>query len=346
MRRITVLLTTLVATSALMACGTETDVPPTETDPIEQLSNLGSYNLEADDGDVDDGDEAEAAAALDDAFPEDNDAAREAAPELADAADARVHRVRLVWGQLRGNPDAEDIIDWSGTISVDHGAVAVARTVRFEDADGIVRPRPDAQTLGITSHTRPHHDGLVLLIADRAAGGANALHIDLGPASFDIPLDTLADTREVRRIDDAGNRVALEAVLVRDGEPEAPDCAQGFLQGRWRQTGEHRGRFAGRWTEADGESNGYIAGIYGTRENGDHVMLGKYFGPNGAFRGRIRGTYTPGGNGEGHFEAHWMGRDGENRGALRGAYISGERAGTGFFRGSWANAACRAEADE
>lgn len=83
--------------------------------------------------------------------------------------------VKVLWGQLRANPNASSVIDWTGGLFGDGVDVRLHRVIRFEGRDEIIRPtdRRDRGSVQWISHTRPHHDGVLVELLPRAdASGA------------------------------------------------------------------------------------------------------------------------------------------------------------------------------
>lgn len=340
MRRTLTLLTLFVAVGCQPEDPAVVDVTPTGAEDSVEHFSAEQFNLDADGAEaVDDGDEADLAAVLGEDFPADPAAEPDdagALPASAGARGADVYLLRVVWGQLRGDLSVEPITDWSGGVRAEGAAVQILRTLRFDARDHIVRPRPGPAAFAFVSHTRPHHDGLLLRVV-APAGGEGAVTLHLGEHQRSYRLADLAELTELHRV--GHNQVLVQAMQVRSSE--APDdCAEGFLTGRWRKTGARGGKFAGRWVSGEGETHGFLFGIYGQRANGDRVFVGKYVGPRGGFRGRVVGTYTPTEDGAGELRGRWLSRQGTDGGLIGGAYHAGEGAGRGFLRGRWQSAAC------
>ncbi len=86
--------------------------------------------------------------------------------------------VKVMWGQLRPNRGASTTVDWSGGLFGEGVDVRLHRVIKFEGRDEIV-PTRDRGSVQWVSHTRPHHDGvLVQLVARNDANGGCA---DRGP---------------------------------------------------------------------------------------------------------------------------------------------------------------------
>ncbi len=245
-----------------------------------------------------------------------------------------VHTV-LRWGQIPFDPQADEVVDWSGTLSVNRGAILVRRAVAFEEAtgDGLeVRESPRALTFRST--TRPASDGLRLTIVDPTPNAVDPLVLDYSTTEgsvYSVELGDLVAAPQTFDVDNAGNRIVAVAI-ARSEE----DCASGTLGGRWHRVARDRGRLLGQVRDADGELSGHLRGVYGQRANGNRVFFGKYINQDGEFRGIFAGRYQAG-----HFGGLWMTRAGEV-GALGGRYretIAGPEVG-GHFLGRWAERRC------
>src|SRR5262249_16926562 len=57
-------------------------------------------------------------------------------PQDSIPPDSTAFMVRIAWGQLENNPSATIVTDWSGSISVDQGALFVVRLLGFELLQG------------------------------------------------------------------------------------------------------------------------------------------------------------------------------------------------------------------
>ncbi len=271
---------------------------------------------------------------------EEEDAADDAVgddPGVADMEEdpvSQVYYLRLLWGQLDWNPELEEITTWSGTISVDRGAIVVLRRIKFEHVtDWVVFPRENPQVVDLYSLTRPHFDGLLLKIIDDDpdADTENNLVIDMGPGQITLPVAELDGYAEIYDVDDLGNQMSLRS-------PEILDCPNGFLAGIWVQRHGHpRGIYRGVFTSYEGGVRGCVRGHWGINEAGERVFRGKYIGLGGEFRGLMNGTWLPdpdGMGGYGSFEGRWVSASGEVEGILGGHYRRGFRRG-GFFSGRW-----------
>ncbi|MFQ5599019.1 MAG: hypothetical protein ACE5G2_00540 [Candidatus Krumholzibacteriia bacterium] len=244
--------------------------------------------------------------------------------------------LRILWGQLEGNPEAEDVIDWSGSISVSSGAVAVLRTIAFERPTDHLLPRENRQVVGFRSITRPHFDGLLLVIKDDSDAAAT-LTFDTGPYAGSWTLSELREINEVIAVDDLGNEVSLTGMPLRND----PACPSGFVRGHWMVREGERGFFRGLWIAEYGRPVGHIRGHFGVNDEGMRVWFGKIIGRGGRIIGLARGTFEPSEDPEhpgGTFRGHWAARPGERAGVVGGHYVpvrEGERGAVGFFQGRW-----------
>ncbi len=259
---------------------------------------------------------------------------------MENEAGARVYYLRLLWGQLRGNPDIDEVTDWGGSISVDRGGIVVLRRIKFENlTDWVVFPREDEKVVDLYSVTRPHYDGLLLKVIDPTPDDAteNALTIDMGPAQISMPVADLDGYENVVEVDELGNQMSFRS-------PQILDCPNGFLHGIWvkRQQSE-RGIFRGVYTSYGGGIIGHVRGHWGFNDEGERVLKGKYIDRDGGFIGLMRGTWTPDENaprpGIGSFEGVWFDENEEPGGTFGGHYRRGFRRG-GFFGGRWVSEEC------
>jgi len=248
---------------------------------------------------------------------------------------AEVVNAVLRWGQIPFDPDATEIVDWSGTIRVSRGAVLIRRSVGFErDSGDRIEARDSRRELSFRSRTRPASDGLRLTIIDPTPNADAPLVLDYSNADgsvYSVTLSDLVDAPQSFDVDDAGNRIVAVAI-----SRSRDECDSGTLGGRWHRVARDRGRLLGQVRNADGELIGHMRGVYGQRDNGNRVVFGKYINLDGQFRGVFAGRYFAG-----DFRALWMTRSGEV-GALGGKYretIAGPEVG-GHFLGRWAEHRC------
>jgi hypothetical protein len=256
------------------------------------------------------------------------------------APDAALYHAAVLWGQMPADVESDVGVDWSGTLSINRGALIIRRVVAFEDETDEVQPRTDRRTIAFRSVTRPHADGLRLTIVDPQPESADPLVLTYTPddgAPYSVEVGALLDGPQSHVVDDLGNR--LVAVAMRE---VADVCQNGFLRGRWHRVRDGRGRFLGVVSDADGEPVGHVRGVYGRRRAGEAVFFGKFIDRTGRFRGLLGGTY-----GEGHFAGRWIDRGDPDRGVLAGEYRENERAAGvgGHFLGRWAETACNIRLD-
>ncbi|HVV85283.1 MAG TPA: hypothetical protein VHE35_19610 [Kofleriaceae bacterium] len=325
---------TLFATAAV-AC-TSNDAPPTD-DEIQSSLELENGGLDTADELPMFGAQAEFAAAnlegdvaADDATTNDPTVA-----DLRDHAAAGARRVMILWGHLPPDRGAPQQV-WDGRFALNRGALVVRREVGFEDRTDMLLPRPSTNIVTFASTTKPFVDGLVLEVLDgdasntapqtityTARAGGAPLVFDLaalanGPVSYDVGTD--------------GDRMIAT-------ELHADQCDHGFMRGRWNQVRPDMGRMLGVVSDADGSPIGHLRGIWGVRQNGDHVLFAKFIGVDGHFRGIFNGTW-----GDGQFRGRWVISTGDH-GLAQGHYAAGAP-GTavvgGAFVGRWAEAVCAA----
>lgn len=254
------------------------------------------------------------------------------------APSASKYHIMLLWGHLPPAHDADDAdvsatpapIDWSGSVSVDEGAVGVRRTLRFELHDGL-SPRTAPNVVDFRSHTLPRMDGLLLEIAV-PEGAATALHVSTASLSTDIDLASLAaQGGGVSRLADGKNG------LVWLGYQDEPGIHKGFIMGQWGKLQAEVGRLRGRVVGGDGAPLGHVKGIWGHAPNKDKdLFFGKFIDHEGNPRGLFGGEY-----GEGAFAGKWHTDSPEAQGVMQGRYSDGYVAADhrGVFLGRWSEKA-------
>ncbi len=212
--------------------------------------------------------------------------------------------VRVVWGQLEGNPNATSALDWSGSIGIDQGAFHVLRPIGFEreQGDHLVLPRHDRQTLAFVSHTSTRVDGLLLVVRPEAPATGEGIAAEGSLTFATPPLNRVFTYTELRTanlvipVDSEGNAVSITGMSAR---PNPTECTRGFVRGEWMHrsgsesdsTGD-RGLFRGLWVTDLGRPMGTIRGHFGTNDSGEHVWFGKIIGRRGEALGIARGTYA------------------------------------------------------
>jgi len=253
---------------------------------------------------------------------------------LASEGTATYHTA-VLWGQMPPDFDAETVVDWSGTLTVNRGAMVIRRVVAFEDRTDSVERRTDPASITFTSKTRPHMDGFHLILIDPTPDASDPLVLTYAPAAgapTSWTIDALLEGPQSVEVDDTGNRLVAVAM------PEPADaCESGFLRGRWHRVREGRGRLYGHVTDDDGALLGHMRGIYGERRDGERVFFGKFIDRTGRFRGLFAGTY-----GDGHFHGRWISRGDPDLGVLGGEYRENRvvRGIGGHFLGRWAETSC------
>jgi hypothetical protein len=324
------------ASLSLVACATESDPAADDVDDAAAA-------IELDDGGLDMADEAPMFGSSDlfdradqaevDTVYTDPLADDPAVAALRERPDAAIYRVRIQWGQFPADRDQEVARNWTGAIRISRGALLVRGVIRFEDATDRVLPREQPTEVQFTSATRPHNDGLVLMVIDPEPAADEPLLLTfttLEGDRFEVPVRALLDGPLVEQVDDLGNQIAAVAILR-----PVDVCEHGFLAGRWGALRPGLGRLLGRVVDADGEPKGHLRGIYGKRESGEQVFFAKYIGRDGAFRGLLAGVYA-----EGAFRGRWLTRAGEH-GVVAGEYREGDAAEhSGQFMGRWAERSC------
>lgn len=259
--------------------------------------------------------------------------------EAAKVQGARRFHIAVIWGHLPPPHDAEDVdvvprvMDWSGSLSVDAGAIGVKRALAFDGAQygDALLPRKDAQTVSFVSHTLPHVDGLFVSVIV-PPNASPMLHFKTKSLTTDIDLSTLAQKPgSVSRVDDRNGMFTIGY--------EDDGCARGLIFGRWTKLRPALGGFRGVVMGGEGEGLGHIRGIWGhSFKKNENLFFGKYIDRDGEFRGLLGGKY-----GGGEFAGLWGTVDPKNVGGLQGYYSDGyERGdGRGVFLGRWAEKCAR-----
>ena len=264
--------------------------------------------------------------------------------ERANLADARRVRILVAWGFFRVHPDATEVVDWSGSLTVTNAALRLVRPVRFETAtDHVILPRTDIHTISFESKTRPHFDGLlvdVVLAPDlNPAGEPVVLTFDSAVTNASLTIEEGMRRTVVTTVDDAGHKLAYHVI-----RPDHDRCAEGFLLGRWevlaRPAGHEVGTFFGRFIGSAGEIRGVVRGLFGQRRNGAQLFFGKIVNRSGDFLGLVAGRY-----GDGNFGGRLIGAGRGVEGAVHGVYGDRDGDGDGFFAGRWSKF-CGERADE
>jgi hypothetical protein len=248
------------------------------------------------------------------------------------APGATVYHIALLWGHLPPASDATttDVapqpIDWSGSVSVDAGAIGLKKTLLF-DARDHVTPRTDAKTLSFDSHTLPYVDGLYLSVVI-PSGGTPTLHFATAALTTDIDLGQFATKEgDVDRLADGRNGLAYIGFM------DTPNCAKGLLFGRWVKYQAAAGTLRGVVVDGNGDMIGDVRGIWGHAAQRDqNVFFGKYISLTGGNRGLFGGQYAAG-----HYAGSWGTIDPANVGHLEGVYSDGydNADGRGVFVGRW-----------
>ncbi len=267
----------------------------------------------------------------------------------------RPHRFLMItWGNLRADSLIDFSTDWSGGLCAENAVVVVRRLIRFDPNDYLL-PRTTRQCVEWVSHTRPHFDGILVELLPQRCDSLASVSADppcrrpvsvtfkTGPLTVSFTQEELADLHRVIKVDEAGNAVAFNTVVVMPG-----DCPNGFLAGQWKPVEDERidGRFRGKWISEDGMHMGYLRGVYGHNRRGDPVFFGKWISENGRFRGLLKGRYGVfpethlDARANGWFEGMWFSRDLRVIGGLGGVWGTGDHEEGGFFRGRW-KAHCR-----
>jgi len=184
--------------------------------------------------------------------------------------------VRVAWGYLAGKRNWDETwVDWSGSLGVSSGEVALEHLVFFEPRD---RPVPSSNPSQVSwkSRTGPHYDGLVMKVMPSTSDAV--VHVQTPLLSVDLPTQALAAGLErYEVVDDAGHEVAISSI------PDT-DCG-GFVFGYELPVLRSSGLvFGGRLTTASGKT----AGMLRFHANGDKLE-GRLLGNENAILARGTG---------------------------------------------------------
>lgn len=247
----------------------------------------------------------------------------------------RIHYLVLAWGKLKRDgldlSDIRDPQDFSGTLSITDGALAVARKVRMETVQGDgVLPRTDPKLVEWRSTVYGGVDGLLVKIVSSAADATVTL-----TAAGQTVARTVSEldlTYGIIDVPDTDDALAWAAAAV----DKSGGCPHGYMVGRWNKKIAIGGIFRGRWITADGELRGHMRGLFGQRRDGDHVFFGKWIGGGGEFHGLVAGRYDAG-----KLQGHWLDAELRLAGRVKGLYFEPpalEPGSLGFYLGTWQEA--------
>jgi hypothetical protein len=257
----------------------------------------------------------------------------------------RLDRERLflmiTWGNLHRDEGITHRTDWSGSLSIDPGAIVLKQVIRFESNDRILE-RTQRNLLEWESVTRPAFDGILVRIVpvskdnltDVASEPGDAvIRFDTDPLEVEFKVSQLANLHRVITLDD-GNAVAFNVIKL---SPSA--CPHGPIRGVWANHPERQGGFFfGKWSTSNGHIRGHIKGIWGVNDEGKNVFYGKMIDMSGRFEGIVRGEWgrDPERESGGWYAGRWVDRNLRIRGRLRGHWERSAHCNGGFFRGEWA----------
>ncbi len=252
-----------------------------------------------------------------------------------DSQKVNAYFIRITWGMLQYDSTATDVIDWSGTASVNKGVLGIMRAIRFEPNDRVLLPRPDPKVVEWISHTKTDFDGISLVILDTDTSdveGEFTFTTELYSHTFTFSeLDSL---EMVETVTPQGHEISIVAI-----NRQVIPLGGGFFDGRWiKHPDKEGGIFFGRWINRLGTNVGHLRGIWGINRNDRKVFHGKYILLNGQFGGLLTGVwdYSEASTSEGWMAGRWVNRSLTTIGTLRGHWIiNEENENRGFFHGQW-----------
>lgn len=229
------------------------------------------------------------------------------------------YHLRILWGQLRYDSTFTNPTDWTGSLTISYGGIAVRRLIHWELNQDFLLPRTDRKLVEWQSTTTVHNDGLAFdlyipemlptfdssysyIIDDTGLVVDSTLLIDTvynepepvtvafetGPYSHTFDLAELTDLDTIVYLEDS-NAVAFNAIKV---DPRF--CAGGMVRGMWGYDENGQGNFRGMWHNRNGELTGYLKGEYKIDDNGRNLFLGKWIDEDGNCQGFVRGYYQEG----------------------------------------------------
>ncbi len=267
-----------------------------------------------------------------------------------------VYALQIIWGRMVFDTTLDsaaiadiDPIDWSGSLSIDDGAMLLRRLIRFEPATDSILPRTDRKLVEWVSQTTVHNDGIFvnLYIPPSTATVIETITFETGPLTQTFAISDLAKLDTILYLDDSVNAVAFRAhKLYRNG------CPKGFLEGQWGRDSTGQGIFRGRWISQNGLLAGYLKGRWGKTivDSADTTVLkvfyGKYIDVSGKFEGLIKGVYVPhpwpsidaNCPPHGKFYGHFFDANRNIQGVLKGNYRMAPTDNSikkGYFAGRW-----------
>ena len=272
----------------------------------------------------------------------------EALPRMEDAFVTRIapdssvappgetpYRVVFVWGHLPLAHDATAAdnapvpAQWTGSIKIDGGELAVLRTIAIDSSDEL--DTSVRGTLSFRSRTGAYVAGVLVRILV-PPGVAPRVHVVTNLVGSDVDLSTLRERAGgIARAPDGDSGLGWLGF--------AEDlCARGFVLGRWIKDAPALGRSLAMITDPDGALLGYAKGIWGyTPSRAGGVWFDKYIDPEGRPKGLLFGWY-----GDGFYRGVW-GANGEHDvnalevGDAEGLYSDGLEVGDGrsVWIGRW-----------
>ena len=282
------------------------------------------------------GDEAIATEMVDDTEFDDPMLIESDVEEVVANVNADIYAIRIIWGQLRYDPEVTDVTDWSGSLTVSRGVEILRRIIRFEDGQDYILDRTTRESIEWVSKTTVHHDGIFVNVIippeeENTKSVPVTITYDTEPFEVTFDIDELATLDTVYYIDDS-NAIAFHAFKV-----ERVGCPKGFLAGRWGKNEEGENVFYGKWMSHHNILKGHLRGTWG-----DNEFYGKYIDKDGLFEGLIKGRYHAGNSASprhrhaGWFRGYYYNAEGSILGVLKGHYIEvPKETGMGFFQGRW-----------
>lgn len=280
---------------------------------------------------------------------------------------AGLFRLRAVWGQLTYDSTVTTPTDWSGSLTVTRGGIAVRRLIRFERATDFLQPRTERALVEWASQTTVHNDGLLfdiyirpprpvvdsMLVVNPEDETDSTWQVDTLDCDCD-PVEVTFKTGPYARTFTLGDLASLDTVVYLDDSSAVAfqahqyyrnACPRGWLAGHWGHDEEGNGIFRGIWMDQHALISGYVTGHYGINDNGRRVFFGKWINRGGDFEGFLRGTWKPHPNvhasenairrAGGRFYGNIYSAARVQIGVLKGRYGNARFIDGGFFHARW-----------
>ena len=151
--------------------------------------------------------------------------------------------INLRWGQFKFNQNQAKAQVWPGSIRVKNGIVRTIKPLKFEGKDKMV-PTPNPSLVGWKSVTKPHWDGISVMVLAPMDGPEPEIKIRTGHGTKTYKFSELNNLNEKKVVDRLGNQVEVRSKVLKkplfcalpDPEPRPRACApRALVKMRWGQ---------------------------------------------------------------------------------------------------------------